>query len=213
MLKRFAAVAIFLMFAHSAQADTILYEQEFPTGASYIAWCSSCSGTYEVFDEFTLSTSALVGAVDVRIADWAGTNWTVRVDIATNDNWTSPFFTQTFAPGNYSAADPHGDDTLTLTFDLSDVFLLAGAYELGFYGLPTMGFPGYSGGPGQQVQVASFGTFERGTSGDFTVYGVTAVPDSGSLLLIEIGVFSVLAILASRERRRQAIGRTQTLTM
>lgn len=208
MLKRFAAVAIFLMCANSAQADTILYEQEFPTGASYAAYCSTCSfGTHEVFDEFVLSTSALVGSVDVRIADWYGSNWTVRVDIATNDNWTSPFFTQTFTPGSYSAADPHGDDTVTLTFDLSDVSLLAGAYELGFYGLPNMAYLGYSGGPGQQVQVYGFGQSAVGTSGDFTVYGVTAVPDSGSLLLIEIGVFGVLAILASRARRRQATGR------
>jgi hypothetical protein len=151
------------VYASTLPARSDLLFQSIPSLAanpSAIAFCSSCGGTYQVFDTFTLGTNSTIGAISFDVD--SGFNFDVNFIWPTSVNvsiWTvsgalpgTELFQNTYTPAQFSAVTPtpYNTDIVTVTTPLWS--LSAGTYDISFYNSTDLGVPGYTGGSGVLYQ-------------------------------------------------------------
>ncbi|CDH43228.1 PEP-CTERM sorting domain-containing protein [Candidatus Contendibacter odensensis] len=198
-----------MLIASAAQASSIAYTSpDFkniytsPTGSG---WCTSCSGLYEVSDEFTLASAATLTGVDFGIRDWYGSNHNIEVNVW-DTSLTTNLFSQTSLFGSYSTVNTgQGVDIISLA--LSGPTLAAGSYRMSWYDPVNMALADYTGSSTTLQQSTprisgTASTFSRNQGAAFQIYAadtVSSVPEPGSLALLGLGMTGLAFI-----RRRKA---------
>jgi len=136
------------------------------------AWCSSCSGTFQVFDTFSLGSNSTIGSIsfDVQTNYFFPANvtvsiWTINLDGTPG----SSLFSQTFAPLDFASIQNTVNNTSIVTVLPIGLSLTAGTYDISFFNPSNLGVPGYSGGSGLLYQQGI--GFHDGQSAGFLLEG------------------------------------------
>ncbi len=194
---RFALLIGCLMLMSSAAQAVVLFESPQLTSDS-TGWCSPCSTSWQMFDQFTLSTSASVTGASVQLNNFDSmTSRTINVMIRSGD-FSSVLYNNDFIFGNYSitAASPLD----IYSFDLGSIALSAGNYWISFFGADggtfTFNQSSYTGGANVGRQAHSYGATtyeERGTTGGIKIFGGDSeeIPAPATLVLMGLGLIGL----------------------
>lgn len=158
------------------------------------AWCSSCGGSYKVFDQFTLGSAGDIGAVDFAIQSNYGSNWNIQLQIWAADRATQ-LYNHVFGSADYTIAYA-GNNVNKMTVDLAGFNLNAGTYWMSWYDGANMGVPGYNNAGGVLYQDPN--NPHSGQSAAFRISG-NEVPEPGSLALF--GIAALLGVAAKRRKK------------
>lgn len=168
-------------------------------------WCSSCTGSYRIFDTFSLGSSSSVGSVTVSLYDefpYFPTTFEISVWSINAGLPDDQLFAQTFAPADFVSVVHTGDSRAIVTVNPVGLSLLAGTYDISFhaYNLAVWGYVGGGGLLYQQDNV-----FHTGTSAGFILNGdsVGTVPVPAALPLFASGL-GLLGFAGWRRKRRAA---------
>jgi len=154
------------------------------------SWCSSCNGTYHVYDLFTLSTNSTV----------TGTNFAVQSSYGPPDRviditiWDSSLTNLLYAEtvSSYGRVEL-GNDVAMISSTISGINLDAGSYYMGWYDPVAMGIPGYIGdGSGSMFQ-SDGGSGSGDYVAAFQVIGVVPEPETYAMLLVGLGLIGFVA--------------------
>ncbi|MBX3484924.1 PEPxxWA-CTERM sorting domain-containing protein [Phenylobacterium sp.] len=201
------AVLALSAFATSASADTLFQSiPDLTVAPDTNAWCSSCDGSYRVFDEFSVAADST--AETLTFAVQSDYNYPTDVSVfiyagGTSDAPGSQIYSSIFAPGDWLSAVNTAFNTTLVTVNLGAVALNAGTtYVLSYYSPVNLGAPSYGQGSGRLYQ-ADAGAID-GQSLAFAFNGNTGgVPEPGVWALMIVGFGGAGAML--RRRRLQAI--------
>jgi hypothetical protein len=145
--------------------------------------CSSCDGSYRVFDTFTLSANSIIDEVTVSLYGYPfPVNVNVSIWSISGGLPSAQLFSETFAPSAFSSVlypNPGGlyPDPAIITVNPTDLSLLAGTYDISFYNPDGLALKSYSGGSGLLYQQGN--GFVVGASAGFILSGdvvASAVP-------------------------------------
>jgi len=163
------------------------------TQISTYGWCSSCAGSYRIFDQFSLLSTENITGFSVSLYGLAP-YWptTVNFSVWTVDGSNLPdteLFSQTIAVADFTATPIPGaryNSVIVETDDLTGLTLGAGTYYVSFYNPADLSVNGYLGGGGNLYQQDN--TFHTGTSAGFTLTNSETVPEPASLALVGLGL-------------------------
>ncbi|MDC8785550.1 PEP-CTERM sorting domain-containing protein [Roseateles koreensis] len=165
-----------------------------------LAWCSSCSNQYRIFDQFTLSSAATITGFSVDLYSlygyWgSGLNFSIW---SLNGNLPgTQLFSQNLANADFSTTTLSSNALLASTNNVSGLTLAAGTYEVSFYN-KNLAVWGYTGGGGNLYQQGN--QFHTGTSAAFTLTGAesTSVPEPTALALTALALVCAAGALRRR---------------
>jgi PEP-CTERM motif len=199
MIAGLGMMVTVLLGATSASASTIVFQHAFPTPNTTNAWCTSCFGSFQEFDQFTLASATIVTQIDAMMYLGNPNNFSFEYSVW-NPTRTTQLFSQTFTPAQLTLTSL-GGPAYNVTAFLTGLTLGPGAYALSIF--DATGYVGWFQShitvDGQSFQTSGGG----GTGGDqaFVVWGDdarSAVPEPGTLVLLGTG----LSLVAARMRRR-----------
>jgi len=197
----FAAAAAVLVLGSAAQAGTVWQSvPDLAASPSTNAWCSSCGGSYEPLDQFTLGAAASVNSfrLTTQTGFYEGLGgFTVEIYDATH---SSILFSQAVTP---TVVSDTAFGTSIVTAGLSGLNLAAGTYWIGFVeqNFATPGFD--NGGNGSLIDTTPHtgqAMFGLGGNIAYALYGGAAAPEPATWALMLSGFG--LAGLALRGRRQ-----------
>jgi hypothetical protein len=175
-----------------AEAQPVVYSSipDLTVNPDINAWCSSCSGSWEPLDNFTLSNATSIGGFNLVTQTGYGDSSNFTIDIF-NSNHTNILFSQNVTSTPVSNTD---FNTTIVTGSLSGLNLAAGSYWIGFdsYNMATPGF--YSGGNGSLIdsQTPHSGSADYIPGGNigYQLLGasVAAVPEPESYAMLLAGL-------------------------
>lgn len=152
------------------------------------AWCSSCSGSYRVYDAFTLAADASIERIDFAVQSGFNLSTTITVGIFELSAGLpgTQLFTQDFAPASFTWVDTVFETSIVTVLP-SGLNLAAGSYDISFYSPVFLGVPGYSN-PGGVLYQHDLG-FRLGQSVAFALYGSeTATPEPATAALLGLAL-------------------------
>ncbi len=203
-----AALLFGLTAAPMAQADP-LYSSipNLDVAGGSREWCSTCEGTYEVFEQITLASPITVSSFDVATSLVYGTSY-AGLDGMTLQILDSSLSTLLFSQSTAtSLVETTAFNTDIVTGDVSGLTLGAGTYWVGFVveGPGGMLLQGFTGGNGSGIESnpTTF-TNDGGLQSDsndigFQFFGAQqSVPEPASITILVVGLIG--AGLARRKR-------------
>ncbi len=187
------AVAVSLACSVSvAKADVLYTSSAFASAdnPTVNAWCSSCGGTYHVYDLFTLSSNSTVTGTNFAVQSNYGP-FDHSIDITIWDSsLTNLLYTETVS--SYGRVEL-GNDVAMIYSSISGINLGAGSYYMGWYDPVNMGIPGYIGdGSGTMFQ-SDGGGGSFGYVAAFQVIGAVPEPETYAMLLMGLGLVGFVA--------------------
>ena len=147
MIKKLAAAVLIAVSAVPASYAGIVYTSpDFSNASNPVvnAWCSSCGGSWEVSDVFTLSSAATISGADFAIQASYGSNWNIDIGIW-DTALSSQIFSVTMLDGSYTV-NALGNDVAMVSASFAVPELAACSYRMCWYDGTSMGVPGYSPG-------------------------------------------------------------------
>jgi hypothetical protein len=161
-------------------ADTIFQSiPDLTVNPSTNAWCSSCYGSFRVFDTFTIGNTSTISSVsfDVQTNGFFPTDVDVSIwTVASGGTPGLQLFDQTITPDQFVSTVDTTNGTTIVTVNLTALVLAPGTYDISFYNPSFLSVPGYTGGSGLLYQEGV--GFHSGESAGFILQGnaVAAVP-------------------------------------
>lgn len=196
-------IAVFCL-GHAAPGRAAVLFQSTPTltaSASKLGLCSSCSGSKQVYDDFSLSESGTIAEIDFAVSNISFSAQPITVGIYTLVNGlpASQVYSAVFSAYGYAAT---GHLTNVVTVFPVDWSLAAGAYDITFYNPSLLNMSGYAQS-GRALYQAGTGFF-TGYSTAFALIGsAAAVPEPLSVALFGLALIVLAAV--SRQRPRPSM--------
>jgi hypothetical protein len=190
----------------SSRASTLFQSVPDLTGPAYLSGvCSSCSGSFRVFDTFSLASNASIDAVTVGVYPYPfPTNISVSIWSISGGAPASQLFTETFTPGQFASTVTYPDRVL-VTVDPISLMLAAGTYDISFYNADGLGLIHYYGGAGLFYQqgnaVSDLGGSLGGSLGFVLSGDAQTTPLPATLPLFASGL-GALGLLGWRRKRK-----------
>lgn len=165
-------------------------------------WCSSCGGSYRIFDQFSLGSSENITGFAVSVyspppywpTDINFSIWTVAGNLP-----GVALFSQNLAAANFTTSMIGTFNLLATTGDVTGLTLGAGTYFASFYNPINLGIPGYLGGGGNLYQQGI--GHHPGTSAGFILFnGGNSVPEPSTILLSGLALVALRAAKQLRKR-------------
>jgi hypothetical protein len=164
-------------------------------------WCSSCSGSYRVFDTFNLGSASTITGTTVAV--YNAYDFPTNIDVSI---WTvvgglpgTQLFDANFTPAQFASTAPGASLTTLVTLDLPNWALASGSYDISFYNPTGLAINGYTGGSGLLYQQ---GAGLHGDSAGFVLDGTatSAVPEPSTWAMMILG-FCGLGFMAYRRKQ------------
>jgi PEP-CTERM motif len=173
--------------------------------------CSSCNGSYEVLDQFTLSTSATITGLNLVTYTPGGTyeglgGFTFEVY---NSTHSTILFSMPTTPGSVSVVATTGSQDAEITASISALNLSAGTYWAGFVAqnLALAILPGGNGSAFITNSPHTGGPVSGSYGGDtgYQLLGeVSAVPEPSTWAMMILG-FAGVGFMAYRRKSKPAL--------
>jgi hypothetical protein len=202
-LSYLATAAAALSLSSPAFADTLVYSSvpDITASADSPAWCSDCYGgdTYEVYDQFTLSSDASLSSL--RLLEYPDYNTQFDIEIYSADQ--STLLQMRSVTSAFQSNTAEGYEIWTGSF--SDISLSAGSYWIGFIGA-RLALPSFSNPAGSIQGTPHTGQGSSlGSTVGYELYASAAspAPEPASWALM-LGGFGLVGG-ALRTRRKIAV--------
>ncbi len=168
---------------------TVLFEHTFGDPTTNSAWCTSCQGSFRVFDQFTLAADATISQIDARL--WLDPQVGVEYSVW-DTTMTTQLFAQTVALADLNLTSL-GGTAYDVTAGISGLNLTAGTYMLSIYNPSSASVVAWfqNGLQGSSFQTQGGGGSDRQMSFRLVGNGGTAVPEPSALALCGLALFGV----------------------
>lgn len=200
--KILLALSVALAMPSVAHADT-LFESlpDLTVAPQSNAWCSSCYGSYKVFDTFTLASDSVIDTVSFTVQSDYGFPASIDLGFHTVSGGLpdTQIASYTIAPGDFLSMIATPYNTTVVTVGLPGLALSAGTYDISIYNASNLGVPGYYKQGGSLYQQGN--GFHTDQVAAFRLEGgAGAVPEPASWAMMIGG----LGIVGGAMRRRSA---------
>ena len=209
------ATALMATFAGAVGAQANVIYQSIPdltVNPVVNAWCSQCqSDGQNIGQFFTLGSSAVANTLTFAADSAYVWPTAVTVDIFQDGGGNTlgaNVYHQTFS--SFASDTPTGFGTDVVSVNLGSVALGAGSYDLFLSNPADFGFPGFGGGPGNQIAEhvgAGSGPasgdgyyFIGGVDGGIQLAGAAGVPEPATWGMMLLGLGGLGAMMRSRRR-------------
>ena len=187
-LAFYAAIAIGMSISANSHA-TVLFQSlpDLTVNPATNAWCSSCSGRYQVFDTFTIGSKSNISEIDFAVeTNYAfPTKVTIGIYSLSNGLPDTQLFNEDFDPSSFTYKNTSHNTSIVSALP-ANLSLAAGSYDITFYNPTNLAIPGYTN-PGGVLYQSGVG-FHSNQSAAFDLIGNTAIPEPASFGIVIAGL-------------------------